>query len=218
MVSESFWEIIVFVINGVIFVLLGMQLPHAMAPASMGSYTLAQLIGIIMVMTLLVEGTRFVWVSVMELLHRDPATGVRGLDHVGTTIRDAFVTTVAGPKGAVTLSIIFTIPYFMPDGVTPFPSRSLIIFLTAGVILCTLLIANVFLPLVAPKPEAGVGEDEMRRATIAVLSSVVAQLRTIIRENEGTDYEPAMRLTIARYRTRLARERLETDGCGDAMH
>lgn len=218
MVSESFWEIIVFVINGVIFVLLGMQLPHAMAPASMGDHTLAQLIGIIVVMTLLVEGTRFVWVSVMELLHRDTATGVRGLDHVGTTIRDAFVTTVAGPKGAVTLSIIFTIPYFMPDGVTPFPSRSLIIFLTAGVILCTLLIANVFLPLVAPKPEAGIGEDEMRRATIAVLSSVVAQLRTIIRENEGTDYEPAMRLTIARYRTRLARERLETDGCGDAMH
>lgn len=216
MISEGFWEIIVFLINGVIFVLLGMQLPQAMSPTLAGDFDLLQLVGIIAVMTLLVEGVRFVWVSVMELYHRDPETGERGLAHLGSTIRDALVTTIAGPKGAVTLSIIFTIPFLMPDG-SPFPNRDLIIFLTAGVILCTLLVANVFLPLVAPKPEAGPDESEIRRATVAVLDGVVKQLRIMVRENEGTEYEPAMRLTIARYRTRLARERLQMDGCGDTM-
>ena len=216
MISEGFWEIIVFLINGVIFVLLGMQLPQAMSPTLASDFSVPKLVGIILVMTLLVEGTRFVWVSVMELYHRDPVTGMRGVVRPGATIRDALVTTIAGPKGAVTLSIIFTIPYIMPDGAL-FPNRDLIIFLTAGTILCTLLVANIFLPLVAPKPEVGVDEVEMRRATIAVLDGVVKQLRATVRENEGSEYEPAMRLTIARYRTRLARERLQMEGCGDVM-
>ena len=216
MISEGFWEIIVFLINGVIFVLLGMQLPQAMSPTLASSFNLAQLIGIILVMTLLVEGIRFVWLSAMELNHRDPDTGERGIARPGTTVRDALVTTIAGPKGAVTLSIIFTLPYLMPDG-SAFPNRDLIIFLTAGVILCTLLVANVFLPLVAPKPESGLDEAELRRASIAVLSGVVRELRAMVREMEGTEYEPAMRLTIARYRTRLARERLQVSGCGDVM-
>ena len=217
MISDSFWEIIIFLINGVIFVLLGMELPRAMSPTLSGGFNLGQLIGIILVMTLLVEGVRFIWLCVMELYHRDPKTGERGTARPGTTIRDALVTTIAGPKGAVTLSIIFTIPFMMPDMVTPFPSRDLIIFLTAGVILCTLLIANIFLPIVAPKPDAGLGEDELRSATIAVLDGVVEQLRKMVRENEGSEYEPAMRLTIARYRTRLGRERLQVSGCGDTM-
>ena len=217
MISEGFWEIMVFLINGVIFVLLGMQLPQAMSPTLVGGFNLAQLIGIIAVMTLLVEGVRFVWVSVMELYHRDPDTGLRGVAHPGATLRDALVTTIAGPKGAVTLSIIFTIPFLMPDG-SGFPSRDLIIFLTAGVILCTLLVANIFLPLVAPKPEAGLSEDEVRRANVKVLAAVVKELRVMVRENEGSEYEPAMRLTISRYRARLARERLQVSGCGDAMY
>lgn len=217
MISEGFWDIIVYLINGVIFVLLGMQLPQAMSPTLAGDFDLVQLVTIILVMTLLVEGVRFIWVSVMELHHRDPETGERGIAHAGASIRNALVTTIAGPKGAVTLSIIFTIPFLMPDQVTPFPNRDLIIFLTAGVILCTLVVANVFLPLVAPKPEAGLDETEVREAEIGVLSAVVAQLRAMVRENEGTEYEPAMRLTIARYRTRLARERLQMSGCGDVM-
>ncbi|MBQ9042223.1 MAG: Na+/H+ antiporter [Eggerthellaceae bacterium] len=217
MISESFWEIIVFLINGVIFVLLGMQLPHAMSPTLASAFDLPQLIGIILVMTLLVEGIRFIWVSIMELQHVDPETGKRGIENVGATLRSALVTTIAGPKGAVTLSIIFTIPFLMPDQVTAFPNRDLIIFLTAGVILCTLVIANVFLPIVAPKPDAGLDEVELRRAEISVLTAVVAQLRAMVRENEGSEYEPAMRLTIARYRTRLARERFQVEGCGDIM-
>ena len=216
MISEGFWEIIVFLINGIIFVLLGMQLPQAMSPTFAGGFDLGRLVGVVLAMTLLVEGVRFVWLSVMELCHRDPETGERGMSRPGATLRDAFVTTIAGPKGAVTLSIIFTLPYLMPDG-SAFPERDLIIFLTAGVILCTLVVANVLLPIAAPKLETGLDELEMRKASIAVLSAVVRELRVMVRENEGTEYEPAMRLTIARYRTRLARERMQMEGCGEAM-
>ena len=215
-VSNGFWEIIVFLINGIIFVLLGMQLPQALSPDVASGFSLPALIGIITVMSLLVIGARFLWVSVMELGHRNPETGERGIAHVGRTLRDSLVTTIAGPKGAVTLSIIFTIPYTVESG-APFPERSLIIFLTSGVILFTLVVADVFLPLIAPKNEAKIGEDELRDASIKVLAATLEELRAQLFAAERPEYEPAMRLTTARYRARLVRERMERDGCGDVM-
>lgn len=79
LVSNGFWEIIVYVINGVIFVMLGMQLPQAMSPGMSDGYGPLQLLGVILAVTLLVMLVRFAWVTVTELLHADHATGQRGL-------------------------------------------------------------------------------------------------------------------------------------------
>ncbi|BBP92273.1 hypothetical protein BsIDN1_58910 [Bacillus safensis] len=54
--------------------------------------------------------------------------------------------TFSGVRGAVTLAGAFSIPFTLADG-SPFPERHLIIFLAAGVILCTLILASVLLPL-----------------------------------------------------------------------
>ena len=53
-------------------------------------------------------------------------------------------------KGAITLSIIMTIPFTLSTG-EAFPQRDNLIFLASGVILCTLLLANFVVPLLAPK-------------------------------------------------------------------
>ena len=213
--SNGVWEVIIFVINGVLFVLLGMQLPQAMSPTLHSEFDLPQLLGIICVMMALVIGLRFIWVSALELVHRDPATGERGAAHVGRTLKDALVTTIAGPKGAVTLSIIFTIPLTMNDG-SPFPERNLIIFLTSGTILLTLLVANFALPLLAGQDDAD-GEAELRRALITVLEATLERLRSVIKTDENAEYVPALRLVTARYRSRLFRERMQMEGCGDIM-
>lgn len=214
--SNGFWEVIVFLINGVLFVLLGMQLIQAMSPTLAGEFNLAQLIGIICVMTALVIGVRFAWVSVLELAHRDPETGQRGTANVARTLKDALVTTIAGPKGAVTLSIIFTIPLTLYDG-TPFPSRDLIIFLTSGTILLTLVVANFALPPLAKQKDAADEERAMKEALIAVLDATLRRLRSILKADEHAEYVPALRLVAARYRSRLLRERLELDGYGEIM-
>ena len=214
--SNGVWEVLVFLINGVLFVLLGMQLPQAMSPTLGGTYGLPQLIGVICVMTALVIGVRFVWVSVLELAHRDPETGERGIANAASTLKDALVTTIAGPKGAVTLSIIFTIPLTMNDG-SAFPERNLIIFLTSGTILLTLLVANFALPLLAKQESEEDEELELRRALIAVLDATLARLRAVVKEDEDAPYVPALRLVIARYRSRVFRERLQMEGCGDIM-
>ena len=216
LVSSGFWEIIVFLINGVIFVLLGMQLPQALSPSLASVYPLPVLIGFMLVIAALVIGTRFVWVSVMELWHRDPETGERGIAHVAATVKDALVTTIAGPKGAVTLSIIFTIP--LTAGGAPFPERELIILLAAGVILITLVVADVFLPILSPKPaESSASEAELQQATIKVLEATLAEMRAMMRNGDRPELEPAARLAIARTRSRVVATRLESEGCGEII-
>jgi CPA1 family monovalent cation:H+ antiporter len=61
-------------------------------------------------------------------------------------LRIAAITSLAGVRGAITLAAVLSVPYAMNDG-TAFPARDLIIFLAAGVIICSLLVATVGLPL-----------------------------------------------------------------------
>lgn len=216
LVSNGFWEIIVYVINGVIFVMLGMQLPQAMSPGMSDGYGPLQLLGVILAVTLLVMLVRFAWVTVTELLHADPATGQRGASHAARTLREALVTTIAGPKGAVTLSIIFTIPLTLESG-APFPERSFIILVTAGVILCTLVIADLSLARLAPSEHVGATEEELRRAEVAVLGNTIAELESKIAQGTHPEFEPATRVVLGSYRTRLVRARLEMGQCGDVL-
>ena len=214
--SGGVWEVLVFLINGVLFVLLGMQLPQAMSPTLRADFNLAQLAGIICVMTALVIAVRFAWVTILDLIDRDRETGERGIAHPAQSIKNSLITTIAGPKGAVTLSIIFTIPLTVADG-SAFPNRDLIIFLTAGTILMTLIVANIFLPMLAGGAEEEHTEDEMAAAQIAVLDATLKRIRAILKSDEDAEYVPALRLVAARYRSRLFRTRLEREGCGDIM-
>jgi Na+/H+ antiporter len=216
LVSNGFWEIIVYLINGAIFTLLGMQLPQAMSPTINGGFNPLQLIAIILAITSLVMLSRFAWVSATELLHREPKTGKRGTANVGKTLKDALVTTIAGPKGAVTLSIIFTIPLLIEGGAA-FPERNFIIFVTAGVILCTLIIADLTLARLSPNEHVGATEDDIRNAEITVLQNTINELESKIAMGTHPEYEPATRSVLGGYRTRLNRARLETAECGDTM-
>ena len=164
--SDSVWETLVFVVNGVVFVLLGMQLPQAIMPTWNGPSDAGLLVGLVLLLTVMVVGVRFAWVFVMERLAQ---RGVSGR----AVARGALVTTLAGPKGAVTLSIMFTIPMSLASGEV-FPNRDLLIFLASGVILCTLLLANFAVPLLAPRgkdAESSAGEGA---ASIRVLEGVYA--------------------------------------------
>ena len=213
--SNGLWEVIVFLINGVLFALLGMQLPQAMSPTLSSDFGLPQLIGIVCAMTALVIGVRFIWVAFLELAHHDPESGKRGTVHIASTLREALITTIAGPKGAVTLSIILTLPFTMGDG-SPFPERNLIIFLTSGTILLTLIVANFALPLIAGEDDAA-SEEELRRALIIVLQATLRRIREALKDDEHAEYVPALRLVAARYRNRLFRERLQMEGSGEIM-
>ena len=198
--SNSVWETLVFVINGVVFVMLGMQLPKAIMPSWRSDEVSSLLLcGLVLLVTALVVGVRFIWVLVME---RCDSSAKRRTGK--QLVRDALVTTLSGPKGAVTLSIIMTIPFTLSTG-EAFPQRDTLIFLASGVILCTLLLANFVVPVLAPKEDSPdeTEEQDVNAVTIDILKRVIRQLR----EQKTPQNESSTQIVIRQYSERIKRLR-----------
>ncbi|OZG58885.1 sodium:proton antiporter [Bifidobacterium myosotis] len=173
-VSASVWGVLSFSLNGAVFILLGMQLPWAMQASWSDPFiSNNMLIGVILLVTGVVIALRFVWVAAMLRIARDINTGQRR-KMTPERWRSAAVMTFGGPKGTITLSLMFTIPYYLASGV-PFPMRDELLFIASGVIVLTLLLANFLLPLLAPNR----GKDPaaaMVPITIDVLRATVEEL------------------------------------------
>ena len=267
LVSDSTWKVISFLINGTLFVFLGMELPLAVLPGTNGGLNILQILGIVVAITLFMHAVRFAWLYALETrkLHKGgrlctgkddvddengsagnglsagsgPADGEKGaagsssdgekpdeqskpvcaIKPISITsaelIKNVLVTTIAGAKGAVTLSIIFTLPMMTQSGAA-FPQRDLLITIAAGVILATLLLADNLLPVLSKSPDADSDLPErLHKGEIAVLEATLAELRSMLQsENAISKYLPALRLTITRYTNRLFAARITAPGSG----
>ena len=274
LVSDSTWKVISFLINGTIFVFLGMQLPLAVLPGTNGGLNILQILGIVVVITLFMHGVRFAWLYALETykLHKGghlctgkddandsedtngendlagsspdgekpdqplaelgseqtseqiaeqpkPTCAIKPISITSAeVIKNVLVTTVAGAKGAVTLSIILTLPLTTQSGAA-FPQRDLLITIAAGVILATLLLADNLLPVLSKSPEADSDLPErLHEGEIAVLEATLAELRRLLQsENSKAKYLPALRLTITRYTNRLFASRITVPGSGELV-
>ena len=98
LVSGSLWSVISFLINGTVFVLLGMQLPHVAAPGLADGLVPAQVLGVILAVAATSMLCRLLWVYALEVAHRRRGGSLCGRG--GSALHDALVTTVAGARGA----------------------------------------------------------------------------------------------------------------------
>lgn len=198
--SESVWELLTFAINGTLFVLLGMKLPSTLGPVWRVSHgaDAAWICGLVLLATAIVVGIRLAWVLVLEKIHR----GRHADEYAGTgtaaLMRSALVTCLSGPKGAVTLSIMLTLPYLTADG-SAFPQRSLLIFVASGVIVLTLLLANFIVPALAPAEDTTEADAALARAKARVLRSAIDELA----RRATPETRAATRLALRTYRDRL---------------
>ena len=201
-VSSSVWRVLTFALNGFVFVLLGTQLPQAMVhtwdDVTFSNFTL---IGYVVALTLLLYVVRFAWVCASDWLYARRRSKKHS-EKFKLDLRKSLITTLAGAKGTITLSILFTIPYFM-DGAR-FPQRDLIIFLGCGVIVCTLLVATFIVPLIAPKKVSESEEAAREREAelkIDILRSVVEELTA----RQTPDTRRATRSVVSSYNDRIER-------------
>ncbi len=151
--SFAVWEILVFLLNATLFILIGLQLP--MITDGLGAYTTAELVGYSALVCATVIGTRFVWTFTMpyviRALDRRPAQRER---RVGP--RPRIVVAWAGMRGAVSLAAALALPLETKAGV-PLPERDLILFITFALILVTVVGQGLTLPYLIRR--LGVVED-----------------------------------------------------------
>jgi len=200
MQSKAVWDTVQTALNGMIFILLGEQLPGmwtnmpAVAEAAGASHPWMLFVYVaIITVALAVLRFSWVWISMtLTVFHKRR----RGKEADVMHIRMMAVMATAGVRGAITLAGILTLPLLMPDG-SLFPNRDVAIFLAMGVILCSLLIASIALPILTKGlvQDLPYDNDEIR-ARLALNEAAMAHLRELMNHPSDDMDEIAMRTEV----------------------
>jgi CPA1 family monovalent cation:H+ antiporter len=185
--AGAVWNSLTFILNGLVFVLIGLQLPYVLA----GIRELA-------LSKLLLYGVLFsAFLILLRLLWSFPSAYVAYLfrrlllnqNDARPGTREVFVIGWTGMRGVIALAAAISLPQTLADG-TSFPHRNLIVFLTFSVILVTLVVQGLTLaPLIRVLGLAAIsGSDcEEQEARRLMLEAALAQLRNRDRTNDLPD-------------------------------
>jgi CPA1 family monovalent cation:H+ antiporter len=214
---NAVWDTVRFAVNGVIFVLMGEQLPAILSGAvtavrETGHREAWWLAVYVLAITAGLAALRWLWVYVslrLTLLRRHEGAPLSR----GTIHRLVGAMTLAGVRGAITLAGILTLP-LMLDHRTGFPARDLAIFLAAGVILASLIAAAIGLPRVlkglAPDALAEADQTADRIRAAAARAAILAVERAQHEMSAGrTDAD--LHAAVAARVMELYRRRLDAD-------
>jgi CPA1 family monovalent cation:H+ antiporter len=219
------WGALNFVLNGLVFVLIGLQLPYVMA--GIEGYSRWTLLKYGMAFSVVLIVLRLVWMYPAAML----ATLIRRrLKMEGTEFppaKSVFVLGWTGMRGVVALAAAISLPETLADG-RPFTQRNLIVFLTFSVILVTLVVQGLTLPPLirwlglagnvetSPKGLPGVTGEE-RVARCALLMAAIVHLEKGARGAKNHTEEHVFEDLLHRYKHRLEaiqEEQAEESGQG----
>jgi CPA1 family monovalent cation:H+ antiporter len=181
---SAVWDLVQFTASGIIFVLLGEQLPQIVTGAARvvreaGHHEPIWLVVYVVAITLALAVLRFIWVwtSLRFTLFR---AALKGQNPYVPSWRLIAATSLAGVRGTITLAGVLTLPLTMNDG-SAFPARDLAIFLAAGVIIVSLVAASFSLPFLLkglelpPEPSQQEEEDRARIAAAEAAIQAIEQ-------------------------------------------
>src|SRR5690606_8813987 len=182
--AEAAWPFGVFLLNGALFVLIGLEVQWVAHQTSL------QTIGWLSLATVAVWGVLLVVRVPFQVLGAPVHRMGAGTPHpLGLRTRMQVVSTVAGMRGAVSLAIALSVPLTAPDG-TVLSGRDDIVFVTAGVILLSLLVQGPLLPAVVrwARYPADNGEDEeFELAERSITGAAMAALDALAAEHGISD-------------------------------
>jgi Na+/H+ antiporter len=138
----SFWGVLIFVLEALLFILVGQQLPGIIG--NIGEYSFTQVLLYAALVYGVVLGARFVWFFSTPYLHPVFDRLLRNR-YLRAPWQERLVMSWSGMRGGVSLAAALAVPLTV-EGVGPFPGRDLILFLTFSVILATLVLQGLTLP------------------------------------------------------------------------
>ena len=161
----AFWETVMFLLNGFVFIVIGLQLPGILHTLNRESLTGAVVSAIIICAAVIL--VRFAWVIPAAYLPRLLSSKLRMRDPIPSWQNIAIVSW-AGMRGVVSLAAAFALPLALTDG-SSFPGRDYILFFAFSVIFTTLILQGLTLPLLIRKlgiMHDGRADEEERRARL----------------------------------------------------
>jgi len=144
MQAVAVWDFVVVLLNGLIFILIGLQLPHVVN--AINGQSLGQLVWFGLLISLTAVLIRFLGIFLADTV----STQLRKVWHLAPvfpTYKHTTLLAYISMRGIVSLAAALSIPERLPNGL-PCPGRNLILFITFCVILFTLVGQGGFLPIV----------------------------------------------------------------------
>ncbi|MYN26777.1 Na+/H+ antiporter [Duganella levis] len=191
---SAVWDTVQFSLNGVMFVLLGEQLPEIFHLAGTSLEESGHLnrwwllvYAVAITAGLLVLRFAWVWASLRLTIFKQK---FRHQPRQKINPRLLLATTLAGARGTITLAGVLTLPLVLPDG-SPFPARALTIFMACSVILLSLLVASIALPRLLAgmtfpaEPEEQQEEDLARRTAANAAISAIEKAQIELMESDA---------------------------------
>ncbi len=186
--ADSVWNVLVFAFNGLVFILVGLQLRIIVAGIS--KQPLMTLLWSALLISLTVILVRLIWVFAVSALVR-LYDKLRHLSSRYGGWRNTLVIGWTGMRGGVSLATALALPLLVSKNVA-FPDRDVLLFLTFGVILFTLVVQGLTLgPLIkwlglqgSPSPDL---EDEIRQAKLTTSRVALERLDELALESNMPD-------------------------------
>ncbi len=191
LISKNTWSVFSFSLNGLVFVLLGIQLPHVIHVVwennNISNYLL---IFYILCITTMLLGIRFICFWLFKNFETAKMTKKE-------RFQQSALYTISGVRGTITLVSALSLPIFLGNG-DVFLERELLISIAGGVIVTTLLLANFTMSLFAEKREREVKEDNHEQE-IEILRGVVMDLQKQV----TPDNQKSIRRVVNLYNERI---------------
>jgi Na+/H+ antiporter len=160
--SRSLWDIIIFILNGLIFILIGLNFRYILK--GIDNDMILPYIGyaaIITIVALLIRMARIFLQKInLQKAFQNTKRTRKVSEHALLDFNNSIIISWSGMRGIVSLAIAIGIPKELEDG-TPFPERTVIIFISVAVVLLTLIGQGLTLPFIVKKLE-GKKEDELQ--------------------------------------------------------
>jgi CPA1 family monovalent cation:H+ antiporter len=148
--SKTLWDIVAFLLNGLIFILLGLELPLVLK--TIDNNLILPYVGyafLITIVALLIRMMR-IFLQRRNLQRGYNAKKRRIAEEALLSIRECLIISWSGMRGIVSLAMAIGLPKFADSGI-PFPMRDTIIFIATIVVLITIIGQGLVLPVIVKK-------------------------------------------------------------------
>jgi len=216
--ATEVWSLLLYLLNGTVFLLLGHALPKVISDLQMTGWHLLFAKALLITLCMLVFRLICVFLSTY-IPHWTTSQFKKKKNPSTPSLKNIFIIGWTGIRGAITLAATLSIPLTLADG-TIFPNRELLIFLASAVIIITLLLQSASIPVLIKwlnLKDDGIAEKEEHFARIKVLTAATIALESRLKLSTAVEEQNQIVKIIERYNQRLLDISLNTETSTSAV-